>query len=183
MPASLPRSLGVAQESGTSRPRPRPGHPSTEPVMNIPAFGADLVPAYPFEFDAASQDLPAPADAAALTVADAAFAPSPDASAITRAAGPMPPVSAASATTSPSTPRSRPIVVLRGSVLLDADVVRTLREKRLLSQDALAERCHQQRIQVSIATIKRAETWHPVRYRIAHNLARVFSVPIEDLLH
>ncbi len=151
--------------------------------MTIPAFSADLVPAYQCEFDSASQDLPAPADAAALTVADTAFAPSPDASAITRAAGFTPPIPAASATASPLTARSRPIVVLHGSVLLDADVLRTLREKLLLSQSDLAERCFQQHIQVSIATIKRAETWHPVRYRIAHDLARAFSVPVEDLLH
>ncbi len=138
--------------------------------MTIPAFAADLVPAYPFEFDAASQDLPAPADAAALIVAGTGSEPVPG----TPAATPPPP--------SP-TPRSLAIAVMRGSVLLDADIVRALREKHLLSQDALAERCHQQRIQVSIATIKRVETWHPVRYRIAHNLARAFSVPVEDLLH
>ena len=136
--------------------------------MTLPAFGADPVPAYPFDFDVASQDLPAPADAAVMIVAGAGSEPIPG----TSAASPPPPPG----------PRSPPIVV-RGSVLLDADVVRTLREKRLLSQDALAERCYQQHIQVSIATIKRAETWHPVRYRIAHNLARVFSVPVEDLLH
>lgn len=145
--------------------------------MTLPAFGADLVPAYPFEFDAAAEDLPAPADAAALTVADASRTPT---SGTPAAAAPAPPPSYAA---SPPAPLSPHIVVLRGSVLLDANVLRTLREKLLLSQNDLAERCCRQRIQVSIATIKRAETWHPVRYRIAHDLARVFSVPVEDLLH
>ncbi len=143
--------------------------------MTLPAFGADPVPVHSFDFDAAYENLPAPADAAAMTVADA--------SVINGATGSTPPVPAASAANSSSTPRSRPIVVLRGSVLLDANVLRTLREKLLLSQNDLAERCCRQRIQVSIATIKRAETWHPVRYRIAHDLARVFAVPVDDLLH
>jgi hypothetical protein len=147
--------------------------------MTIPAFGADPVPTYPFEFDAASEDLPAPADAAALIVADAASMPIPG----TPADAAPAPAPAHSSAASPQAPRSPPIVVLRGSVLLDADVLRTLREKLLLSQSALAERCFQQRIQVSIATIKRAETWHPVRYRIAHDLARAFAVPVDDLLH
>lgn len=152
--------------------------------MTIPAFGADPAPAYPFEFDAASEDLPAPTDAAALTVADASRTPtSGTPSSGTPAAAAPAPATASSSAASPPTPRSPPIVVLRGSVLLDADVLRTLREKLLLSQNDLAERCFQQRIQVSIATIKRAETWHPVRYRIAHDLARAFAVPVNDLLH
>lgn len=145
--------------------------------MTIPAFGADAVPAYPFEFDASSEDLPTPADAAAVTVAETTPAAIHEAPTVAGAT-PMPATPA-----SPPAPRSPSIVVLRGRVLLDADVLRTLREKLLLSQSALAERCFQQRIQVSIATIKRAETWHPVRYRIAHDLARVFAVPVDDLLH
>lgn len=148
--------------------------------MTIPAFGADAVPAYPFEFDASSEDLPPPADAAAMTVADTASAAIHEAPTVAGATAPAPmPTTPAS----PPAPRSPPIVVLRGRVLLDADVLRTLREKLLLSQSALAERCFQQRIQVSIATIKRAETWHPVRYRIAHDLARIFAVSVNDLLH
>ncbi len=148
--------------------------------MTMPAFGADAVPAYPFEFDASSEDLPTPADAAAMTVADTTPAPTPEAP---TAAGAPAPAPRPSTPASPPAPRSPSIVVLRGRVLLDADVLRTLREKLLLSQSALAERCFQQRIQVSIATIKRAETWHPVRYRIAHDLARIFAVSVDDLLH
>ncbi len=148
--------------------------------MTMPAFGANAVPAYPFEFDASSEDLPAPADAAAMTVADTIPAPIPEAPTTASTAAPAP---TPSKSASPPASRSPSIIVLRGRVLLDADVLRTLRERLLLSQSALAERCFQQRIQVSIATIKRAETWHPVRYRIAHDLARVFAVPVDDLLH
>jgi hypothetical protein len=37
-------------------------------------------------------------------------------------------------------------------------------------------------IAASIATIKRAETGHAVRYRIAREFARFFEVPFEALL-
>jgi DNA-binding XRE family transcriptional regulator len=66
-----------------------------------------------------------------------------------------------------------------GSVLLDAAVLRELRESRMLSQEEMANLFD---VRISIATIKRAETGHAVRYRIAREFARFFGVPVETLL-
>ena len=70
----------------------------------------------------------------------------------------------------------------KGAVLLDADVLRELRESRMLSQEEMANLFEVLNIRISIATIKRAETWHPTRYRIAREFARYFGVPVETLL-
>lgn len=70
----------------------------------------------------------------------------------------------------------------KGAVLLNADVLRQLRELRMLSQEEMANLFEVRNIRISIATIKRAETWHPVRYRIAREFARFFGVPVETLL-
>lgn len=70
----------------------------------------------------------------------------------------------------------------KGAVLLDADVLRELRESRMLSQEEMANLFEVRNIRISIATIKRAETWHPTRYRIAREFARYFGVPVEALL-
>jgi DNA-binding XRE family transcriptional regulator len=70
----------------------------------------------------------------------------------------------------------------KGAVLLDADVLRELRESRMLSQEEMANLFEVRNIRISIATIKRAETWHPTRYRIAREFARYFGVPVEMLL-
>jgi hypothetical protein len=70
----------------------------------------------------------------------------------------------------------------KGSVLLDADVLRELRESRMLSQEEMVNRFDLCNIRISIATIKRAETAHAVRYRIAREFARFFGVPVETLL-
>ena len=70
----------------------------------------------------------------------------------------------------------------KGAVLLDAGVLRDLRESRMLSQEEMANLFEVRNIRISIATIKRAETWHPVRYRIAREFARFFGVPVETLL-
>jgi hypothetical protein len=69
-----------------------------------------------------------------------------------------------------------------GSVLLDADVLRGLRESRMLSQEEMYNDFLDRKYKVSIATIKRAETGHAVRYRIAREFARFFEVPFEALL-
>ena len=39
-----------------------------------------------------------------------------------------------------------------------------------------------ERTGLSIATIKRAEAGHAVRYRVARELARCFDVPVADIL-
>lgn len=70
----------------------------------------------------------------------------------------------------------------KGVVLLNADVLRELRESRMLSQQEMVNLFDLRNIRISIATIKRAETWHDVRYRIAHEFARFFGVPVESLL-
>lgn len=70
----------------------------------------------------------------------------------------------------------------KGSVLLDADALRELRESRMLSQEELANLFVVRNVRISIATIKRAETRHTVRYRIAREYARFFGIPVETLL-
>jgi hypothetical protein len=70
----------------------------------------------------------------------------------------------------------------RGTILLNASTLRRLREAKLLSQQELADTLYLKRIQVSIATIKRAETGRAVRFRIARDLALFFGVACDDLL-
>lgn len=69
-----------------------------------------------------------------------------------------------------------------GRLLLNAAALRRLRNARLLSQQDLADDCWRRNIRVSIATIKRAESGHAVRFRIARELARCFDVPVDRLL-
>jgi DNA-binding XRE family transcriptional regulator len=70
----------------------------------------------------------------------------------------------------------------KGAVLLNANALRELRESRMLSQEEMANLFEVRNIRISIATIKRAETWHPTRYRIAREFVRFFGVPVEALL-
>ena len=70
----------------------------------------------------------------------------------------------------------------KGAVLLDANALRELRESRMLSQEEMANLFDVRNIRISIATIKRAETLHAVRYRIAREFARFFGIPVEMLL-
>ena len=70
----------------------------------------------------------------------------------------------------------------KGSISLNADVLRNLRNARLMSQQELADNCYRRNIQISIATIKRAELGHRVRFRIARELARCFDVPVMLIL-
>lgn len=68
-----------------------------------------------------------------------------------------------------------------GRVSLDGGQLKQLRARAGLSQEALAERCLEQRLCVSIASIKRAETGKTVLYRTARHLASVYEVPVERL--
>jgi hypothetical protein len=70
----------------------------------------------------------------------------------------------------------------KGCVLLNADLLRELRESQLLSQEEMFKVFCCRNVRISIATIKRAETSHAVRYRIAHEFSRYFGVPVETLL-
>jgi transcriptional regulator with XRE-family HTH domain len=72
--------------------------------------------------------------------------------------------------------------MLKGWIHLDGDILRRLRLSRYMSQQDLANDCRHRDIRVSIATIKRAECGHPVRFRIARELSRCFGVPVEQLL-
>lgn len=70
----------------------------------------------------------------------------------------------------------------KGWIQLDGDTLRRLRLSRHMSQQDLANDCWHRDIRVSIATIKRAECGHPVRFRIARELARYFEVRVERLV-
>ena len=68
-----------------------------------------------------------------------------------------------------------------GRLLLNSRNLKILRKKKGLSQEKLAEKCKENRIQVSIASIKRAETGKQVLYRTAAALACYYQVSIDDL--
>ena len=70
----------------------------------------------------------------------------------------------------------------RGWVELDGAILRKLRLSRFMSQQDLANDCWHRDIRVSIATIKRAECGHAVRFRIAREFARCFYVPVASLV-
>lgn len=72
----------------------------------------------------------------------------------------------------------------RGSIRLNATVLRRLRHTKLLSQQDLANEFWDKKIKISIATIKRVESQacSKVRFRIAHEFARYYNVPVETLL-
>jgi hypothetical protein len=69
-----------------------------------------------------------------------------------------------------------------GHVVLDAALLRRLRQARLMSQQDLADDCWRRNIQLSLTTIKRAEAGRPVRFRIAREFARSLDVPVMRLL-
>lgn len=72
--------------------------------------------------------------------------------------------------------------VVQGRVVLEAAVLRRLRQQHGLSQDDLAAACYDRRVRVSASSIKRAETGHPVLFRIARELARYFEVQVASLV-
>jgi DNA-binding XRE family transcriptional regulator len=69
-----------------------------------------------------------------------------------------------------------------GRIKLDDASLRQLRHARLMSQQDLADDCWRRNIRVSLPTIKRAESGHAVRFRIARELARCFDVPIARII-
>lgn len=68
-----------------------------------------------------------------------------------------------------------------GRVVLDAERLKQLRKQLGLSQSALAERCFDQRLCVSIASIKRAETGKAVLYRTARHLATLYAIDLAEV--
>jgi len=73
-------------------------------------------------------------------------------------------------------------MVQQGRVFLVKDVLKSLRNEKLQTQEEMAEACQQGRFRVSIASIKRAEIGRPVIFRIARELARYFNVPVERIV-
>lgn len=69
-----------------------------------------------------------------------------------------------------------------GRVFLASQILKDLRNDKLQSQEEMAFACVDQKIRVSIASIKRAETGKPVIYRVARELARYFNVPVQHLI-
>ena len=82
------------------------------------------------------------------------------------------------ATSRSAAPSSDTNAFNKGVVTLDSTALRHLRQSRLMSQQDMADDCWRRNIRVSIATIKRAETGHAVRFRIARELARCLEVPV-----
>ncbi|BAV98504.1 helix-turn-helix domain-containing protein [Lysobacter enzymogenes] len=97
-------------------------------------------------------------------------------------ASPLPVPNAVAARESPGDAPHADAPPLRGQVTLDSAELRRLRQSRLLSQQDLADDCWRRNIRVSVATIKRAESGRAVRFRIAHELARCFGVPVMRLV-
>ncbi|NRR33500.1 AAA family ATPase [Oxalobacteraceae bacterium] len=69
-----------------------------------------------------------------------------------------------------------------GKVVLNQHRLKALRKQHGLSQDALAQLCLANRLCVSIASIKRAETGKSVLYRTASHLARVYGSELDELI-
>lgn len=99
------------------------------------------------------------------------------------APGPPPRIGLSDATVRDTLPLLPPGERLHlGHVVLDAALLRRLRQARLMSQQDLANDCWRRNIQLSLTTIKRAEAGRPVRFRIAREFARSFDVPVTQLL-
>lgn len=69
----------------------------------------------------------------------------------------------------------------RGHVMLDNVLLRQLRQARCMSQQDLADNCWRRNIQLSLTTIKRAESGRAVRFRIAREFARCFDLPVDRI--
>lgn len=69
-----------------------------------------------------------------------------------------------------------------GRVLLNPLFLKRLRQKRGLSQDALAQLCLDKHLALSLASIKRAEAGKAVSYRTARHLAGIFNTELDSLM-
>lgn len=69
-----------------------------------------------------------------------------------------------------------------GRVPLNGELLKRLRAKLCLSQEALVERMADKRLSVSLASIKRAEAGKNVLFRIANNLSIFFDLPVQGLI-
>lgn len=73
-------------------------------------------------------------------------------------------------------------LIMSGRVSLKREMLIRLRREKGLSQELLAVSCAEQRLSVSIASIKRAETGKNVLYRTARHIALFFAVDLQDLI-
>ncbi len=69
-----------------------------------------------------------------------------------------------------------------GRVSLNREVLISLRREQGLSQELVALMCAEQRLCVSIASIKRAETGKNILYRTARDISTFFDVDISDII-
>lgn len=69
-----------------------------------------------------------------------------------------------------------------GRVVLNPFFLKRLRQKRGLSQDALAQLCLDSHLALSLASIKRAEAGKSVSYRTARHLAGIYHTEVDSLM-
>lgn len=72
--------------------------------------------------------------------------------------------------------------VIDGRVVLNTIFLKRLRQKRGLSQDALARLCLDSHLALSLASIKRAEAGKSVSYRTARHLAGIYHTDLDLLI-
>jgi transcriptional regulator with XRE-family HTH domain len=70
-----------------------------------------------------------------------------------------------------------------GRIHLNTNQLKKLRKYKGYSQEKLAFECSEHYIQISLATIKRAETGKSVLYRTAASLAQFYQISIEELIN
>jgi len=68
-----------------------------------------------------------------------------------------------------------------GKVILSASYLKELRRNNGLSQEKLAQKIKMQKLNLSIATIKRAEAGKMVNYGTAFTLAEFYNIAVADL--
>lgn len=73
------------------------------------------------------------------------------------------------------------LMIMNGKILMNKNKLKQLRMQQGLSQQALVDCFYDNNIQISIATLKRAEVGKPVHYRIARAFACYFSLSIMEL--
>lgn len=69
-----------------------------------------------------------------------------------------------------------------GKLTLSPARLKSLRRACGMSQEALAQVCVDRRLNISIASIKRAEAGKPLLYRTARHFARLYQVELGSLL-
>ncbi len=68
-----------------------------------------------------------------------------------------------------------------GCIEMNCVILKKLRKEYGYSQEKLAQVCYERNINISIATVKRAEVGKSVLYRTATEFAKLYNVPMSDL--